>query len=67
MRIEEVNPTANTSRTYIWVDDVDKLLVELSQSGAAGRFHPPTDTNYGLREGVYVNVDDNLIRFGLLL
>ena len=63
-QLDEVNPFSNTSCAYIWVDDADALHAEWSQSGAAGRFHPPTDTEYGLREGGHVDEDGNLLRFG---
>ena len=62
--IDRGEPSTNTSCAYIWVDDADALYAEWSQSGAGGRFHPPTDTDYSLREGGHVDEDGNLLRFG---
>ena len=52
---------------YLYVDDADLLYDEWSASGIEGRLVPPTDTDYGLREGACLDRDANLIRFGSAL
>ena len=63
-RINELDRATTTSCAYIWVDDADALFAEWSAVGVAGQFHSPSDTDYGLREGAYVDPDGNLVRFG---
>ncbi len=63
-RVENVNPKKTLVSVYVYVSDADALYEEWSSSGVAGRFHPPTDTDYGLREGAYVDPDGNLLRYG---
>ncbi len=49
---------------FIYVTDADQLHAEWSGSGAGGRFVEPEPTPYGMREGAYIDVDGNLLRFG---
>lgn len=62
--IDGLDPATTTSAIYLYVDDADALHDEWTAAGVAGRFHPPDDTDYGLREGAHVDPDGNLLRFG---
>jgi predicted lactoylglutathione lyase len=53
---------ASTSAAYLWVDDADSLARDWRASGAEVR--DPVDTEWGLHEGVHLDPDGNLIRFG---
>ena len=55
---------ATRSAAYLFVEDADALDREWQATGVDGRFHAPTDTPYGLREGAYVDPDGNLLRYG---
>jgi catechol 2,3-dioxygenase-like lactoylglutathione lyase family enzyme len=61
---DPLNPLTSNIMAYLYVTDADALHERWSGSGVGGRFHPPTDTPYGLREGAYVDPDGNLIRYG---
>jgi len=63
-RFDELDPATNTSAAYFYVADADALYAAWTASGAGGRFHAPSDTPYGLREGAHVDPDGNLLRFG---
>jgi hypothetical protein len=63
-RVGDVDPKANLVSVYLYVSDADALHAEWSTSGVEGRFHQPADTDYGLREGAYVDPDGNLLRYG---
>lgn len=62
--VPDVDPSRNVVSAYLYCDDADALHAEWSGSGVAGRHVPPTDTDYGLREGAYVDPDGNLLRYG---
>ena len=62
--VPDVDPLTTLVSAYLYVEDADALYAEWSGSGVAGRFHEPVDTDYGLREGAYVDPDGNLLRFG---
>jgi hypothetical protein len=47
---------------YLWVEDADELANTWSAAGADVRF--PEDTEWGQREGVLIDLDGNMIRFG---
>jgi hypothetical protein len=49
---------------YLYVDSADDLHVEWLAAEVPGRLHAPQDTDYGLREGAYVDPDGNLLRYG---
>jgi hypothetical protein len=63
-RVENINPRTTLVSVYLYVADADALHAEWSTSGVDGHFHEPTDTDYGLREGAYVDPDGNLLRYG---
>ena len=47
---------------YLFVDDADELARAWSASGADVRL--PVDTEWGMHEGVVIDPDGNVIRFG---
>lgn len=47
---------------YLFVDDADELAHAWSASGADVRL--PVDTEWGMHEGVAIDPDGNVIRFG---
>ena len=61
---DELDPGQTTSAAYLYVDDAEVLSAEWRDAGVEGHFHPVHATDYGLREGAYVDPDGNLIRFG---
>lgn len=50
------------SAAYLFVDDADRVAAEWASAGA--EVHPPEDTEWGQHEGVLVDSDGNVIRFG---
>lgn len=63
-QVDDVDPRTTLVSAYLYVSDADALHAEWSNSGVEGRFHPPTDTDYGRGEGAYVDPDGNLLRYG---
>ncbi|MET0740988.1 MAG: VOC family protein [Candidatus Nanopelagicales bacterium] len=63
-RVADLDPLTSVVSAYLYVGDADALHTEWSSTGVDGRFIPPTDTEYGLREGAYVDPDGNLLRYG---
>jgi catechol 2,3-dioxygenase-like lactoylglutathione lyase family enzyme len=63
-KVEDVNPKTTLVSVFVYVSDADALHAEWSGTGVEGHFHEPTDTDYGLREGAYVDPDGNLLRYG---
>lgn len=63
-RVEDVDPKTTLVSAYMYVSDADALHDEWTGAGVDGHFHAPKDTDYGLREGAYVDPDGNLIRYG---
>lgn len=59
-----LDPATNSSMAYLYVDDADALYARWRAAGVAGRLVVPLDSDYGLREGVHVDPDGNLLRFG---
>ena len=51
-----------SSSAYLWVEDADDLAKMWSDAGADVRL--PEDTAWGLHEGVLIDPDGNMIRFG---
>lgn len=49
---------------YLYVTDADALYAAWSTSGVKGRFIPPHDTAYGLREFAFVDRDGTAHRVG---
>ena len=54
--------TASPTTAYLYVDDADALATEWRETGADVR--SPEDTPWGQREGVMIDPDGNIIRFG---
>ena len=54
--------TASPTTAYLYVDDADALAAEWREAGADVR--SPEDTPWGQREGVMIDPDGNIIRFG---
>jgi hypothetical protein len=63
-QVHEIEPTANTSSVYLYVDDADALYSQWRLAAVAGTLRAPADTEYGLREGTHSDPDGNLLRFG---
>lgn len=59
----DLDPLTGAGCVYLYVDDADQLAREWVAT-SVGRTVPPTDTDYGLREGAHVDPDNNLLRFG---
>jgi catechol 2,3-dioxygenase-like lactoylglutathione lyase family enzyme len=58
------DPRTSSVMVYVYVDDADGLHAAWAAADVGGRLHAPVDTDYGLREGAYVDPDGNLLRFG---
>ena len=54
--------TTSPATAYLFVDDADALAAEWREAGADVR--SPEDTPWGRREGVMIDPDGNIIRFG---
>jgi uncharacterized glyoxalase superfamily protein PhnB len=54
--------TAGPTSAYLWVENADELAKTWSDAGADVRF--PEDTAWGQHEGVLIDPDGNMIRFG---
>lgn len=63
-QVAEVDPKSNLSEVYLYVDDAAALHARWRDSGAEGTFIEPTDTEYGLSEGAYIDPDGNSLRYG---
>jgi len=61
---EELDPKTSSSACYLRVDDADAVHAAWIAAGVDGRFRPPADTSYRLREFNYVDPDGNLLRIG---
>ena len=59
--VPEDRPSAPAT-AYLYVEDADELAQKWMAAG--GTVHPPQDTEWGQREGVLVDPDGNIIRFG---
>jgi hypothetical protein len=57
------DPSTTAAATDLKVLDCDALAAHWSSSGVQGT-SDPYDTQYGMREAVHVDPDNNLIRFG---
>jgi hypothetical protein len=62
--VEGHDPATNIVSCYLFVGDVDALHAEWVPARAGGQLEPLSDTDYGLREGRYVDPDGNVIRYG---
>ena len=63
-RFAEMDPKANTSACYLYVDDADALYAAWRAAGVPGRLDEPRDTPYRLREILHLDPDGNLLRVG---
>jgi hypothetical protein len=63
-QVAGIEPQTNLSEVYLYVDDAKALHRTWRDSGATGSFIEPTDTEYGLCEGAYVDPDGNSLRYG---
>jgi len=54
--------SATPASAYLFVDDADELAQRWTSAGANVR--PPEDTEWGQHEGVVIDPDGNIIRFG---
>jgi uncharacterized glyoxalase superfamily protein PhnB len=63
-RVRDLDPKSSTSACYLYVDDADALYEAWTTAGVTGRFEPPEDTPYDLREFAHVDPDGNLLRVG---
>ena len=59
-------PIHNDHGAYLWVSDAQTLYNEWLAAGVEGKLGPPTQTDYGITEGHYIDPDSNLLRFGNL-
>jgi len=62
--LPDLDPATNAGSVYLYVTDADALAYEWSKPGIGGETRAPADTNYGLREGAHLDLDNNLLRFG---
>jgi hypothetical protein len=60
----EHDRTRDGAEIYLYVSDADALYAAWSSSGLKGRFIPPHDTPYGLREFAFVDRDGTAHRVG---
>lgn len=63
-QVPNLDPKTTTSAVYLFVSDARELYAEWRDADLGGRLHPPTDTDYGLCEGAWLDADNNLLRFG---
>ena len=56
--------TRDAAEIYLYVSDADALYAAWSASGVKGRFIPPHNTPYGLREFAFVDRDGTADRVG---
>jgi NAD(P)-dependent dehydrogenase (short-subunit alcohol dehydrogenase family) len=63
-RVDGNNPHTSNVAAYLYVADAAATHAKWSAAGVMGRFVEPVDTEYGLSEGAYVDLDGNLIRYG---
>jgi catechol 2,3-dioxygenase-like lactoylglutathione lyase family enzyme len=63
----EHDRTRDGAELYFYVSDAEALYTAWSSSGIKGRFIPPHDTPYGLREFAFVDSDGTAHRVGSTL
>lgn len=63
-QVAGIDPKSNLSEVYLYVDDAPALHAQWSATGAPGEFVEPSETEYGLCEGAYVDPDGNSLRYG---
>lgn len=57
-------PDDGIAVAYMFVDDADRLYAEWSTPGILGRTEAPADMPWKMHEGIHVDPDGNVIRFG---
>lgn len=60
--VPDGDPRSIRSTAYVWVDDADEIAHAWRLAGADVRM--PEDTDWGQHEGVVIDPDGNIIRFG---
>ena len=60
----EHDRTRDGAEIYLYVSDADALYTAWSSCGVKGRFIPPHDTPYGLREFAFIDRDGTAHRVG---
>ncbi len=63
-QVAGTDPLTNPCEVYLYVDDAVGLHAQWVDSGAQGEFVEPSDTEYGLLEGAFLDPDGNSIRYG---
>jgi hypothetical protein len=61
---DEHDPKRTGSVIYLYVSDADAVRAEWAASGVEGRLGQVKDTEYGMREFAFVDVDGTLHRVG---
>jgi uncharacterized glyoxalase superfamily protein PhnB len=61
-QVPDDDPRSIRGSAYLWVDDADDLAQTWRSAGADVR--QPEDTEWGQHEGVLIDPDGNMIRFG---
>lgn len=64
VRVPDLNPDQNCAGMYLYVHDADAVYEAWTSAGVGGDFTEPYDTEYRLREMVWVDPDGNLFRVG---
>lgn len=57
------DPKVSAAAAYLYVEDAGRVCEKWRGAGV-GETREPADTEYGLREGAHLDLDNNLIRFG---
>ena len=60
--VSDGNLATSRATAYLYVDDADELADEWRADG--GNVRTPEDTEWGQHEGVLIDLDGNIIRFG---
>jgi catechol 2,3-dioxygenase-like lactoylglutathione lyase family enzyme len=60
----DLDPHANPTAVYLYVEDPDAVFAEWSAVSPDGELRKPVDTNWGMREMSYADPDGNLLRIG---
>jgi predicted enzyme related to lactoylglutathione lyase len=58
------DPARGAACVYLYVEDAAALADEWRSPQIGGRTGPAHDTDYGIREAVHVDPDNNMIKFG---
>ncbi len=61
---EEHDPKRTAAVVYLYVSDADAVHAEWADAGVEGRLTTVADTDYGMREFAFVDVDGTLHRVG---